>query len=112
MPKIQRRRFSVEDKQRILAEADQCREQGELGALLRREGLYGSQLSQWGAQREAALREALARRADEVLLTITLALCYFLLSQDQQEAVIAQVGLSSLFGHLATATSSMWRAMT
>ena len=60
VPKAQRRRFTAEDKQRILAEADQCRERGELGALLRREGLYASHLSQWRAQRERALRAGLA----------------------------------------------------
>ena len=36
-----RRRFSVEDKRRILAEADTCSERGQLTALLRRERLYG-----------------------------------------------------------------------
>ena len=60
VPKAERRHFTAEYKQRILAEADQCRERGELGALLRREGLYGSHLSKWRAQREQALREALA----------------------------------------------------
>ncbi len=48
----QRRRFSAEEKERILAEADACTERGELGALLRREGLYSSHLSSWRAQRE------------------------------------------------------------
>lgn len=45
-PKPSRRRFSVEYKHRIVAEANQC-QHGELGALLRREGLYHSQLSSW-----------------------------------------------------------------
>ncbi len=45
-----RRRFSAEYKARILAEADQC-QYGELGSLLRREGLYHSHLSTWRAQR-------------------------------------------------------------
>ena len=45
-PKPSRRRFSAEYKRRIVAEADQC-QHGELGALLRREGLYHSQLSSW-----------------------------------------------------------------
>lgn len=47
-----RRRFSAEDKNRILAEADRC-ERGELAALLRREGIYHSHLVQWRAAREA-----------------------------------------------------------
>lgn len=48
----ERRRFSVEYKRRIVREADRCRKPGEIGALLRREGLYSSQLSAWRAARE------------------------------------------------------------
>ena len=44
--KPSRHRFSVEYKRRMVAEANQC-PHGELGALLRREGLYHSQLSSW-----------------------------------------------------------------
>ena len=40
-----RRRFTAEYKLRVLREADRCREPGEIGALLRREGLYSSLLS-------------------------------------------------------------------
>ena len=50
-PRVTRRRFSAEYKRHILEEADQC-QHGELGALLRREGLYHSQLSTWRRQRE------------------------------------------------------------
>ncbi len=47
-----RRRFSAAYKLRILEEADACRENtGELGALLRREGLYSSHLNSWRRQR-------------------------------------------------------------
>jgi len=42
-----RRRFSADYKARIVQEADTCTEFGQIGALLRREGLYSSQLSQW-----------------------------------------------------------------
>jgi transposase len=49
--KAQRRRFTAEYKQRILQEADVCTHPGEVGALLRREGLYWSHLSTWGRQR-------------------------------------------------------------
>ena len=38
VPKAERRRFTAEYKQRILAEADACTQRGEIGALLRREG--------------------------------------------------------------------------
>jgi transposase len=46
----QRRRFTPEDKARILREADACKERGELGALMRREGIYSSHLTNWRAQ--------------------------------------------------------------
>lgn len=49
--KAQRRRFTAKYKQRILAEADACTERGELGALLRREGLYSSHLAAWRTAR-------------------------------------------------------------
>lgn len=57
-----RRRFSVAYKARILAEADACSERGQIGALLRREGLYSSQLSAWRRQREAGMLAGLAPR--------------------------------------------------
>jgi len=47
-----RRQFSAEYKRRVLEEADACVEAGEIGALLRREGLYSSHLSKWRQQRE------------------------------------------------------------
>ena len=47
-----RRRFVMEYKVRILAEADACTEIGQLGELLRREGLYSSHLSNWRRQRD------------------------------------------------------------
>lgn len=45
----QKRHFSAADKARILAEASRC-ERGQLGELLRREGLYSSHLTNWRAQ--------------------------------------------------------------
>jgi len=57
-----RRRFSAEFKLAILREADAATKQGELGALLRREGLYSSHLSTWRAQREAGALKELSRR--------------------------------------------------
>lgn len=50
--KAKRRRFTAEEKRRILKEADAC-ERGELGALLRREGLYSSHLVEWRRARDA-----------------------------------------------------------
>jgi transposase len=61
--KVERRRFSAEYRLRILKQADACKKPGELGALLRREGLYSSLLTNWRRQREAgALREMRGRR--------------------------------------------------
>jgi transposase len=53
-----RRSFTAEYKARILAEADACTQPGEVGALLRREGLYTSHLTYWRKQRkDGALKE-------------------------------------------------------
>ena len=55
--KPKRRRFTAEYRLRILEEADRCREPGEVGRLLRREGLYSSHLTAWRrARRNGALR--------------------------------------------------------
>jgi transposase len=50
--KPKRRNFTVEYKLGILREADRCKGPGEVGALLRREGLYSSQLYRWRLARE------------------------------------------------------------
>ena len=50
--KAKRRRFTAEYKRQILKEADAC-DRGELGALLRREGLYSSHLVEWRRARDA-----------------------------------------------------------
>ena len=58
--KAKRRKFTAAYKRRILEEADRCKERGEIGALLRREGLYSSNLSKWRREREAGELAALA----------------------------------------------------
>ena len=60
VPHARRRQFSNADKRRILEAADRCTQPGEIGALLRREGIYSSSLSTWRRQREAAELAALA----------------------------------------------------
>lgn len=50
--KAKRRFFTAEYKKRILQEADACAETGQIGALLRREGLYSSHLVEWRRLRE------------------------------------------------------------
>jgi len=52
LAKASRRRFTAEYKRKILREADACTKPGAIGALLRREGLYSSNLTTWRAQRE------------------------------------------------------------
>ena len=47
-----RRRFTAKEKKAILEEADACSKTGELGALLRRKGLYSSSLAAWRQARE------------------------------------------------------------
>jgi len=47
VPGASRRQFTSEYKLRVLAEADRCQEPGQLGALLRGEGLYSSHLTRW-----------------------------------------------------------------
>lgn len=60
--KPSRRKFTAEYKVRVLHEANQCTQPGELGALLRREGLYSSNLSDWRYQREQGSLMALGAR--------------------------------------------------
>ena len=57
-----RRRFTAEYKLRILREVEACKGTGEIGALLRREGLYSSNLSKWRQQRERGELEGLAEQ--------------------------------------------------
>jgi transposase len=57
-----RRFFSKADKQRILQAADRCSAPGEIGALMRSEGVYSSSLSTWRRQRTAAEQATLAPR--------------------------------------------------
>lgn len=62
LAKPKSRRYPAEYKLRIVAEADRCNQPGQTGALLRREGLYSSHLSQWRTQRDAGALGALKAR--------------------------------------------------
>src|SRR6266508_1950471 len=55
-----RRQFSAEYKRRILEEADACTEAEQIGALLRREGLYSSNLTHWRQQMSKGALKALS----------------------------------------------------
>lgn len=61
-PHARRRRFTAEYRMRIVREADACVERGQLGALLRREGLYSSHLADWRRLRDQAALHELAER--------------------------------------------------
>jgi transposase len=58
--KAKRRQYTAEYKLRILREVDACKEKGEIGALLRREGLYSSLISKWREQCDRGSLEGLA----------------------------------------------------
>ena len=60
--KAQRRRFSAEDKKRILGDVDRARGHGGIGAVLRREGIYSSTLYSWRKERDAAVDQAFSQK--------------------------------------------------
>ena len=62
VPRAKRRQFSASYKLRILQEAEACEQPGQVGALLRREGLYSSQLSEWRRERQAGELQGLAAK--------------------------------------------------
>ena len=61
-----RRRFTTAEKLRILKAADACQKPGELGALLRREGIYSSYLTNFRKQRAEGRLSAEIGTADKV----------------------------------------------
>ena len=77
--KASRRNYTAEYKRRILREAADCKKQGQVGALLRREGLYSSNLTAWRHQVERGTVDALSskkrgpksRKADPSVRRIT-----------------------------------------
>ena len=60
--KAKRRTFTKEYKLRILEKTDRCTGSGEIGKLLRQEGLYSSHLTSWRAQRREGTLKALGRK--------------------------------------------------
>ena len=58
--RARRRIFTAEYKLRILEEVDRCTQHGEIGALLRREGLYSTILSDWRRQRREGMLDRLS----------------------------------------------------
>ena len=60
--KPKRRRFPAKYKLDILKEVEACREEGEIGAVLRREGLYSSHLTTWRRQRDDGALRGLGKK--------------------------------------------------
>lgn len=60
--RAERRRFTADYKLKVLRQADHCRQAGEIGALLRREGLYWSNLTTWRKQRASGELAGLSAR--------------------------------------------------
>jgi transposase len=61
-PTALRRRFGAKEKLRILEEVDACTEPGEIGALVRREGIYSSYLSRWRRARDRGQLDGLSAK--------------------------------------------------
>jgi transposase-like protein len=57
--RAKRRRFTAAFKQKVLAEADAAKGSGEIGAVLRRHGLYSSHVTHWRQERDAGILEGL-----------------------------------------------------
>ena len=70
-PHSTRRRFTAEYKRKILEEADRCTQAGEVGELLRREGLYSSHLSNWRRQRKEGELAGLKEKSRGRKTTVT-----------------------------------------
>ena len=62
VPKAKRRQFTAKYKLRIVREAEACTKPGQIGSLLRREGLYSSYLSTWRRQQEEGQLQALSAK--------------------------------------------------
>ena len=60
--KAQRRKFSAQDKRRILEETDHAAGRGAIGAILRREGIYSSTLYAWRKERATAVNQAFSQK--------------------------------------------------
>jgi transposase len=60
-PRAVRRKFTAQYKLGVLTQVEACTRPGEVGALLRREGLYTSHLTHWRKQRDAGALQALGR---------------------------------------------------
>jgi transposase len=63
LARAKRRTYTGEYKQKVLAEADAARGSGEIGAVLRRHGLYSSHLTKWRQERKSGILEGWLRKS-------------------------------------------------
>ena len=111
-PKHRKRRFPAMEKLRILALADACTKHGEMGALLRREGLYSNQIASWRLLRDQGELGALTDKkrgrkpADTHPLVAKLAASEKLVAaltrklEKAQEIIDVQKKIAELFGRV------------
>src|SRR5260370_9927618 len=85
-----RRRFSMSFKRRVVHAADGCKEPGEVGALLRREGLYSSHLCQWRKELAVLEETAVSAKKRGPNPDVTKAQSRRLLARQQQIARLGQ----------------------
>ena len=104
-PKAKRRRLTSEYKLRILDELERCTEHGEKGAIMRREGIYTSSVTEWRRARDAgglgALDKIRGRKAkqDEKINKLEAELALLKKKLNQAEAIIeVQKKVSEIFG--------------
>lgn len=85
-----RRRFTIQDKLRILAETDQAAETGGVGAVLRREGVYSSSLTDWRRQRDAGAFHALSPSKRGPKTAAVHPLTALLAERERENAILAR----------------------
>jgi transposase-like protein len=96
-PKRRKRRFSAGEKLRILTLADACTKHGEMGALLRREGLYSTQIAAWRLLRDQGELVALTDKKRGRKPADTHPLVAKLAATEKREAVLTKK-FAALFG--------------
>ena len=89
-PKRRKRRFSAKEKLRILALADACTKHGEMGALLRREGLYSTQIAAWRLLRDQGEMVGLSEKKRGRKPADTHPLVAKLAASEKREAVLTK----------------------
>lgn len=89
--RAKRRSFTASFKQKVLAEADAAKGSGEIGAVLRRHGLYSSHLTHWRQEREAGVLEGLTPQKRGPKTKITAATLEYQKLQRENERLTEQL---------------------